>query len=91
MQSETVLHTPKLLHAVDPLRLVLGVHKTRKRLAEFWSAGAVSHPAQAGAVPVYLARFWVEGASFGVRGLRFRFGGGLGLGGCGGRLGFCTG
>ena len=77
--SKTVLHTPKLLHAVDPLRLFLGVYKTRKRFAEFWSAWTVRHPAQAGAVPVYLTRFWVEGAAFCVRGLRFRFGGRLGL------------
>jgi len=76
---EAILHTPKLLHTVDPLWLFLGVHKTRKRLAEFWSAGAVRHPTQAGAVPVYFARFRVESATFGILGLRFSIGSGLGM------------
>ena len=80
MLSETVLHTPKLPYTVDPFWFFLGVHKTRECFAEFWPARTVRHPAQAGAVPVYLACFWVEGATFGVRRLRFRFIGGLGLG-----------
>lgn len=66
MLPEAVLHVSELVDALDAFGLGLGVDEAAEGLLELGAARAVGHSAKAGAGPVDLARFGVEGRRLGV-------------------------
>lgn len=76
--AEARLHVPESIHAVDALWLSLAVDEARERRLELFAARSVGHSAEAGAVPIDLARLGVECRRLRRR-LAFTAAGGLGF------------
>lgn len=71
---ETILHRLELFNTVNPFRLFLREHETRKCFAELHTARPISHPTKARAVPVNFPSGGVKsalGGRFFLR--RYRF------------------
>ena len=76
MRPETLLHAFELLHALNTLRLRIGVDETAESGAELLPAWSVGHTTKTRAVPVDLAGFGVESCT--VAGTFFTFSVGVG-------------
>ena len=65
MFPKTPLHRFEILNTIHPLGVLFAEHETAECSAELLAAGTVRHAAQTGAVPVYFAGFFIEGALLG--------------------------
>ena len=59
--SEAILHRLELLDTINPFRLFFRENETRKGFAELHTAGTISHPTEARAVPVDFPSDGVKG------------------------------
>ncbi len=60
---KTILHGLELLHAIDPLGLLLRKYETGERLAELHAAGTIRHPTETRTVPVDFPSYGVKRAT----------------------------